>query len=323
MICMGCAFDAAPDFAFCPKCGQRLAAEAPNAAAAPPAPRQPPRDDDADRRPATVLFADLSGFTALSEALDPEEVRALQTELFDAMSAAIDRFDGFVEKFVGDAVMAVFGAPVAHDDDPEVLNAFIEIVPTDTVKYELHKTSGHLHVDRPQRYSSICPTLYGFVPQTYCAELVGARCAERVGGSGIEGDGDPIDICVLTEKAIAHGNLFVRARPIGGLRMVDGVQADDKIVAILEDDRLVELLVDRQEQRRSVGNIYLGRIEAVLPGIQAGFVDIGLEKSAFLHASDLLEPEEDEEEERRARARRAAELHADEEAAETEPEAAG
>jgi len=119
MICMGCAFDAAPDFAFCPKCGQRLAAEAPNAAAAPPAPRQPPRDDDADRRPATVLFADLSGFTALSEALDPEEVRALQTELFDAMSAAIDRFDGFVEKFVGDAVMAVFGAPVAHDDDPE------------------------------------------------------------------------------------------------------------------------------------------------------------------------------------------------------------
>jgi len=124
----------------------------------------------------------------------------------------------------------------AHDDDPEVLNAFIEIVPTDTVKYELHKTSGHLHVDRPQRYSSICPTLYGFVPQTYCAELVGARCAERVGGSGIEGDGDPIDICVLTEKAIAHGNLFVRARPIGGLRMVDGVQADDKIVAILEDD---------------------------------------------------------------------------------------
>jgi ribonuclease G len=66
-------------------------------------------------------------------------------------------------------------------------------------------------------------------------------------------------------------------------------------VAILEDDRLVELLVDRQEQRRSVGNIYLGRVEAVLPGIQAAFVDIGLEKSAFLHASDLLEPDEDEE----------------------------
>jgi ribonuclease G len=65
-------------------------------------------------------------------------------------------------------------------------------------------------------------------------------------------------------------------------------------VAILEDDRLVELLVDRPDQRRRVGDIYKGRVEAVLPGIQAAFVDIGLEKSAFLHASDLLEPDEDE-----------------------------
>jgi ribonuclease G len=66
-------------------------------------------------------------------------------------------------------------------------------------------------------------------------------------------------------------------------------------VAIREDDRLVELLVDRPDHRRIVGDIYLGRVEAVLPGIQAAFVDIGLEKSAFLHASDLLEPDEDEE----------------------------
>jgi ribonuclease G len=65
-------------------------------------------------------------------------------------------------------------------------------------------------------------------------------------------------------------------------------------VAILEDDRLVELLVDRPDHRRSVGDIYLGRVDAVLPGIQAAFVDIGQEKSAFLHASDLLEPEEDD-----------------------------
>jgi len=67
----------------------------------------------------TVLFADLSGFTALSERLDPEEVRALQSELFQEMASVIDRYEGFVEKFVGDAVMAVFGAPVAHEDDPE------------------------------------------------------------------------------------------------------------------------------------------------------------------------------------------------------------
>ncbi len=76
--------------------------------------------------------------------------------------------------------------------------------------------------------------------------------------------------------------------------LINGSQRETR-VAILEDDRLVELLVDRPDHRRIVGDIYLGKVEAVLPGIQAAFVDIGLEKSAFLHASDLLEPEEDEE----------------------------
>jgi ribonuclease G len=76
--------------------------------------------------------------------------------------------------------------------------------------------------------------------------------------------------------------------------LINGSQRETR-VAILEDDKLVELLVDRPDHRRTVGDIYLGRVEAVLPGIQAAFVDIGQEKSAFLHASDLLEPDEDEE----------------------------
>ena len=121
-------------------------------------------------------------------------------------------------------------------DAPETLNAFIEIVPTDAVKYELDKTTGQLRVDRPQRFSSMCPTLYGFIPQTYCGDLVGALCSERVGRPGIKGDGDPMDICVLTEKTFTHGDFFVRARPIGGLRMIDGNEADDKIIAVLEAD---------------------------------------------------------------------------------------
>ena len=74
---------------------------------------------ETDRRQVTVVFADLSGFTAVSERLDPEEIRALQGELFHEAAGAIERYEGFVEKFVGDAVMAVFGAPVAHEDDPE------------------------------------------------------------------------------------------------------------------------------------------------------------------------------------------------------------
>src|SRR5207344_356548 len=66
----------------------------------------------------TIVFADLSGFTSIAERLDPEEVRAFQNALFERFARSIERFDGFVEKFVGDAVMAVFGAPVAHEDDP-------------------------------------------------------------------------------------------------------------------------------------------------------------------------------------------------------------
>jgi inorganic pyrophosphatase len=119
---------------------------------------------------------------------------------------------------------------------PAELAAYIEIVPTDPVKYELDKGSGHLRVDRPQRFSSMCPTLYGFIPQTFCGDEVAALCAERTGLTGIEGDGDPMDICVLSEKAFAHGSFFLQAKPIGGLRMIDGRQADDKIIAVLSAD---------------------------------------------------------------------------------------
>jgi inorganic pyrophosphatase len=121
-------------------------------------------------------------------------------------------------------------------ESPAVVNAYIEIVPTDAVKYELDKPSGHLRVDRPQRFSSMCPTPYGFIPQTFCGDRVAELCCERTGREGIRGDGDPMDICVLTERPAAHGDFFVRAVPIGGLRMIDGDEADDKIIAVLEAD---------------------------------------------------------------------------------------
>ncbi|RKH42058.1 inorganic pyrophosphatase [Corallococcus sp. AB049A] len=119
---------------------------------------------------------------------------------------------------------------------PEVVTAYIEIVPTDAVKYEMDKESGILMLDRPQRFSSQCPTLYGFIPRTYCGEQVAKRCAERTGVKDIHGDGDPIDICVLTEKVVSNGNLLVHAVPVGGFRMIDGNEADDKIIAVLESD---------------------------------------------------------------------------------------
>jgi inorganic pyrophosphatase len=143
------------------------------------------------------------------------------------------------------------GVTPGHDA-PETVNAYIEIVPTDVVKYELDKPSGHLRIDRPQRFSSLCPTPYGFIPQTFCGDTVGELCAERTGLERIKGDGDPMDICVLTEKTIVHGNFFVNARPIGGLRMIDGNEADDKIIAVLVDDIAYGHLTDIQDCPRGL-----------------------------------------------------------------------
>lgn len=119
---------------------------------------------------------------------------------------------------------------------PEVVTTYLEIVPTDTVKYEIEKASGYLRVDRPQKYSSLCPTLYGFVPQTYCADAVAALAASSAGRPGLVGDGDPLDICVVTEKTIPRGDILVSARPVGGLCLLDHGEADDKLIAVLEDD---------------------------------------------------------------------------------------
>jgi inorganic pyrophosphatase len=127
------------------------------------------------------------------------------------------------------------GVPIGPDA-PAKVNTYIEIVPTDTVKYELDKVTGLLRIDRPQLYSNVCPALYGLIPQTFCGERVGAYCAERAGLAGVRGDQDPLDVCVLTEKAISHGDLLLRSRPVGGLRMIDNAEADDKIIAVMEGD---------------------------------------------------------------------------------------
>ena len=121
-------------------------------------------------------------------------------------------------------------------DAPAIVTCYIEIVPTDTVKYELDRLTGHLKIDRPQKYSSVCPTLYGLLPQTFCGERVAEACRDRTGRPDIVGDGDPMDVCVLSERPVSHGDILLRAVPIGGLRMIDRGQADDKIIAVLKDD---------------------------------------------------------------------------------------
>src|SRR6478672_1414034 len=96
------------------------------------------------------------------------------------------------------------------EEAPEVVTAYIEIVPTDTVKYEVDKESGYLKIDRPQKFSNIIPALYGFIPQTYCGELTGEYSAIQTGREGLQGDGDPLDICVLSERNISHGDFILQ-----------------------------------------------------------------------------------------------------------------
>lgn len=117
-----------------------------------------------------------------------------------------------------------------------ILNVFIEIVPGDSVKYELDKKTGYLKVDRPQKFSNIIPSLYGFVPKTYCDKTLADYTNEKLGRSDLVGDEDPLDICVLTEKDITHGDILLEAIPIGGFRMLDDGEVDDKIVAVLKND---------------------------------------------------------------------------------------
>jgi inorganic pyrophosphatase len=123
---------------------------------------------------------------------------------------------------------------------PQEVTVFIEIVPSDTVKYEIDKETGYLKIDRPQQYSNVVPANYGFIPQTYCGERI-ARLAQEKSNKPVEkGDGDPLDILVLSEHHIPRGDIILKAEPIGGFCLLDKGEADDKIIATLVGDKVYE-----------------------------------------------------------------------------------
>ena len=126
------------------------------------------------------------------------------------------------------------GLRTRADDTPEdIVQVYIEMTPDDVVKYELDKASGFLMVDRPQRTTSSPPALYGFIPRTYCAEEVAKRCPDVD-----VADGDPLDICVFSERHITRADIVLNARIVGGIQMIDEGEADDKIVAVLDGDNI-------------------------------------------------------------------------------------
>ena len=124
------------------------------------------------------------------------------------------------------------------DAAPAEVTVFIEIVPSDTVKYEVDKETGYLKIDRPQQYSNVVPANYGFIPQSYCGERIADRARARTDIGIKSGDGDPLDILVLSEHFIPRGDIILKARPIGGFCLIDGGEADDKIVAVLNGDKV-------------------------------------------------------------------------------------
>ena len=135
---------------------------------------------------------------------------------------------------------------------PELVTAYIEITPSDTVKYEIDKDSGILKVDRPQLFSNVVPALYGFIPQTYCKDEVASLCMHKTLRIGISGDGDPLDVLVLTEHRIVHGDILIQAIPIGGLLMIDKHEADDKIIAVMQQDSIYSQYTDLNQLPQGV-----------------------------------------------------------------------
>ncbi len=114
---------------------------------------------------------------------------------------------------------------------PSIVNVYVEITPFDLVKYEVDKASGYLRVDRAQQTSSLPPSIYGFIPQTYAGPRVASLMPNATGG-----DHDPLDICVLSERPITRAEVLLHAQVVGGLPMLDGGEADDKILAVLQGD---------------------------------------------------------------------------------------
>ena len=140
------------------------------------------------------------------------------------------------------------GLPTGHRA-PGVVEAYIEITPYDAVKYEIDKATGYLRVDRPQGSSALPPSLYGFIPQTYCDDRVAALTPRSD-----HGDKDPLDICVLSQQRIDRAEVVVPARVLGGIRLLDEGEADDKIVAVLDSDTVFDYARDIKHLPEAVTN---------------------------------------------------------------------
>jgi inorganic pyrophosphatase len=160
----------------------------------------------------------------------------------------------------------------AGRNSPEIVDAYIEITPFDAVKYEIDKRTGYLRVDRPQGSSSLPPTLYGFIPRTYCDTEV-AKLTDKA----TKGDKDPLDICVLSQQPINRAEIVVPARVVGGIQLLDDGEADDKIVALLASDTVFDYATSLNQLPKAVVNRmvhYFGTYKMAIGGDGSNSIEV-------------------------------------------------
>ncbi len=182
------------------------------------------------------------------------------------------------------------GLPIG-DSAPDEVDAYIEMTPFDEVKYEIDKKTGYLRVDRPQGSSALPPTLYGFIPQTYCGPRVAALTPQAD-----TGDHDPLDICVLSQQRISRAELVVPARVLGGLQVLDGGEADDKIVAVLVSDTVFDYAKELTQLPVAVINRivhYFGTYKMDITGVKPNAIEV-IGTYGAQHARDVIQASMDD-----------------------------
>jgi class 3 adenylate cyclase/tetratricopeptide (TPR) repeat protein len=215
-ICAGCGRESEGDFAFCPYCGAELKAVPPTRA---------------QRKTVTVVFCDVSGSTALGESTDPEAVRALLARYFERMKGIVERHGGSLEKFIGDAVMAVFGVPVLHEDDAlRALRAAEE--------------------------------MRGALPEMDLQGRIGVMTGEVVTGTEERlATGDAVNVAARLEQAAQPGEVLIGAPTAALVRGAAEVEALDPLVlkGKAEPVPAYRLLGLHDAPGRPQGSLFVGR----------------------------------------------------------------
>jgi class 3 adenylate cyclase/tetratricopeptide (TPR) repeat protein len=270
---------------FCGKCGYALSESTETASLKESEhdtqiPESPPEETvpaeiktEGERKHVTVLFSDLTGYTAMSEKLDPEEVKEITSRIFGGISKIVDSYDGFVEKYAGDAVMAIFGAPQAHEDDPvRAVKAAREIHQlVDTISPEVKKkigqsismhtgintglvVTGEVDMERgthgiagdtinlASRLSNLAEPGEILVDVNTCRQIEGHFTCEYRETTTVKGKADPVDV---------HQVLSQRDKPLT-IRRLSGLRAD----MVGRDVEMAELSEAVENLQQGKGRIF-------------------------------------------------------------------